>query len=168
MHWLLPRICIRDDGSVDDYVERYVPGWLLLQIGRTIYPNWLNQRDDGKRTCLALIDILRANSKVGYLVDGMCFENWKHITNYGDINFAPVVLPDTLSSPLWTGRYPDPALVHHAYQVLRPGQIQPGRRSNVHVWIPLVISQYPQGFGSKDEPIELSDSLDSLSDEESD
>lgn len=148
--WLLPRIAIAPNGDVIDYVERYLPGWLLLQIGRTIWPNWLNERDDGKQTCLAIINQLRSLSQVGYLVDRMSFRAWEIVTHYHDERFAPIVLPLDVSSNLADGHTRNPLLPHPAYQVLRPGQIQPGRRAEVNVWVPLVLSPF---FNTIETPI---------------
>lgn len=103
--------------------------------------------------------MLREESEVGYLVDGMSWRNWNHITNYQNIQFAPVVLPDTVQSGPF-GTRPS-CLKHHVYEVLRPGQIQPGRRGSNNVWVPLVLLIEREPWGStEDEPIEISDDED--------
>lgn len=80
--WLSHEVKIQDDGLVGVYIDFYVPGWLLLQIGRTLWPHINDVRTDGRRTSISVLNILRGRPNNGYMVDRMSFISWLHITNY--------------------------------------------------------------------------------------
>lgn len=80
--WLAEKIKIKNDGRVECYAEWWIPGWLLLQIGRSLWPTELDRREDGRFTSLSILSILRQSPNNGYMVDRLSFVSWLHITNY--------------------------------------------------------------------------------------
>lgn len=117
VQWLTPRIKIQADGGVNVYAEFYLPGWLLLQIGRSLWPDVNDVRADGRRTSVSLLGLLRAAPDNGYLVDRTSFFNWVHITCYDGEHI--------LARHKWL--LADEEIVDEScYQVLTPGQVQPG------------------------------------------
>lgn len=141
VRWLTERVRIQSDGSVDDFVERYVPGWLFLQMGRTLWPDprdvWIYKNSacnwqDVKWSSLALCNMLRAEPNNGYLVDRMSYRNWRWITAYDKTQWR--VTPKWLHRKIENHHEPGVS----AWQVLTPGQVQPGLKAEWRCWIPLL------------------------------
>lgn len=128
VYWLTPRIKIQDDGSVLVYAEWYIPGWLLLQIGRSLWPNINDRREDGRLTSVSILGLLRQSPDNGYLVDRLSFFNWIHIICYDGSN--PIAQYTWLK---WEDKIED----EKCYQVLTPEQVQPGltREPKERCWV---------------------------------
>lgn len=141
VRWLIERVRIKPDGWLDGYIEEYVPGWLFLQMGRSLWPNpqdvWLYKSEhvnwsDLKWSSVALCNMLRAEPHNGYVVDRMSFKNWRWITAYDYREWR--VLPKWMHHSIENVHDPNVS----AWQVLRPGQVQPGLRAEWNCWVPLV------------------------------
>lgn len=125
---IIAQVKIQADGRAECYVEWYLPGWLLLQIGRTLWPHVNDRRPDGRLTSVPILNLLRTSPDNGYLVDRRSFYNWIHITCYdGDNPLASYKWLD------WNSEIND----QKCYQVLTPGQVQPGltRQPPQRCWV---------------------------------
>lgn len=128
VQWLAEKIKIQEDGRVICYAEWWLPGWLLLQIGRSIWPNINDRRPDGRLTSISILGLLRRSPDNGYMVDRTSFINWLHITNYDgekcQAGFKWMHINDIM----------DPS---KCYQVLTPGQVCAGmhRMTDELCWV---------------------------------
>lgn len=114
VYWLASEIKIQDDGRVQCYAEWYIPGWLLLQIGRSLWPNLNDRRKDGRLTSISILGILRGPPDNGYMVDRLSFYNWLHITCYDagrcQAKFRWLAVEEEITNEV-------------CYQILSPGQV---------------------------------------------
>jgi len=127
VRWLASEIKIQDDGRVKCYAEWYIPGWLLLQIGRSLWPQVGDVRADGRRTSISLLGLLRAAPDNGYMVDRLSFYNWLHITCYD----CTRCLARFKWVPKTTEIFDD-----SCYQILSAGQVCKGmHRPDEYCWV---------------------------------
>lgn len=91
LEWYIAQTKIQQDGSVGGYIEECMPGWLVMQWGRSLWPQrddvWVTISEVGTRlvafgSC-AIEQRLDREPKLGYLVDRLDFSSWKNITDYG-------------------------------------------------------------------------------------
>lgn len=141
LNWLCKYISISDDGSVGGYVEKYLPGWLLLQLARQRWPrpgDHYFKYGKYKHTSVALINVLRSITSNGYLVDKLSYDRWLFITDYSSDAFKPIL------KSVEDQEMPDREV---AYQILLMCQVQPGIRSDWCYWLPLDLNKPIDTFG---------------------
>lgn len=135
---LIPRVKIQPEGSVDTYVEKYFPGWLLLQIGRTLWPDekdvyWYSHLGGPiyrKFTSINIVKMLREEPNYGFMIHQKAFLDWMKIIQYDGENWK--------AHPKWVPYGTEVRDDNVAHQVFLPGQIQPGMKAKWWCWVPLV------------------------------
>lgn len=132
LDWVAEFCTINIDGTVRGYLEKYMPGWLYLQIGRHLWPrpgdnyyvySILGQRE--RHTSVAFVNLLRTKGNNGYLVDRGCYHNWLQVTDYGNIK------------PIWrkNATQNSKGIPIGCYMIKASWETQPGCKAPNHCWL---------------------------------
>lgn len=143
LHWLSEYISIDEHtGDVCGYLEEIMPGWILLQVSRSLAPmqgdSWVCKYTKKRRwTSVAFIHKLRRLGRAGYLVDELSWERWMSVMNYTSEHFKPFLYPigDELTDEL------KKKVEGATFQLMNLHHIQPGVTSTMRWWVPLDLNK---------------------------
>nr|QKV51034.1 hypothetical protein [Crucivirus sp.] len=87
LSWLCRYISVHEkSGDVQGYAEEFIPGWLLLQMGRHVWPHrgdiWIPEDECARYTSVSIINILRRESRGGYLIDSISWQRWRWVREH--------------------------------------------------------------------------------------